>query len=221
MRVLLLLLCFWFDVGLQAQTISAVLSRMDEAAPKFHGMSASVRMTTHTAIIDDTEVENGKLEMQRQKGQDVRAILNFSAEKDSRVIGFFGRTVRIYYPKLQSFQDYDLGKSTDVLNQFLLLGFGSSGKDLATSYDISSEGQERIGNRETTKLVLIPKNKDVANRLSRVEIWVPNDAAYPIQQKFIEPSDNYRVVTYSSVDLNPSLGKLEIKVPSGAKKPSP
>ena len=222
MRVLLLLLWLVLDLGLLAQDVPAVLSRMDAAAPSFHAMSANVKMTTHTAIIDDTEIENGKFEMQRLKGQDVRAILDFSAERDSRVIGFFGRIVRIYYPKSQTFQDYDLGKSTDALNQFLLLGFGSSGKDLARSYNISAEGQGTIGDREATKLLLVPKNKEVANRLSKVEIWVPDDAAYPIQQKFIEPSENYRIVTYSNVNLNPSIKKkLEIKVPSGAKKPSP
>ncbi|MDQ2839983.1 MAG: hypothetical protein M3Y72_02880 [Acidobacteriota bacterium] len=220
MRILLLLLCFFGAVGLQAQSVEAVLSRMDAAAPRFHAMSADIKMLTHTAVIDDTENESGTFKMQRLKGEDVRAILDFSREKDARVIAFLGKIVRIYYPNAKTYQDYDLGKSSDVLNQFLLLGFGSSGRDLAASYHITGEGQEKVAGRETTKLLLVPKSADVGKRLSKVEVWIPNDAAYPVQQKFVEPSENYRIVTYSNIDLTPSFkgNKLDLKVPAGAKK---
>lgn len=224
MRTLLPVLCLWAgaSVGLHGQSVETVLSRMDKAAPSFHAMSANVKMTTHTAIIDDTEVESGTFKMQRLKGQEVRAVLDFSQEKDARQIGFLGKIVRIYYPKLKTYQDYDLGKNSDVLNQFLLLGFGSYGRDLAGSYAITAEGEEKLEGRDTTKLALVPKNAEVAKRLSKIEIWVPNDAAYPIQQKFTEPSGNYRIVTYSDIKLNPSMkGKLELKLPSGVKKQSP
>ena len=149
MRNLLTVLCLWAgaSVGLQGQSVDAVLSRMDKAAPPFHAMSADVEMTTYTAIIDDTEVENGTFKMQRLKRQDVRAVLDFSGESDARQIGFLGKIVRIYYPKLKTYQDYDVGKNSDVLNQFLLLGFGSSGTDLAGSYEITSEGAEKLQGR--------------------------------------------------------------------------
>ncbi len=192
---------------------------MDKAAPAFRAVSADVKMTTHTAIIDDTEVESGTFKMQRLKGQEVRAVLDFSGESDARQIGFLGKIVRIYYPKLKTYQDYDLGKNSDVLNQFLLLGFGSYGRDLAGSYEITAEGEEKLEGRDTTKLSLVPKNPEVAKRLSKIQMWVPNDAAYPIQQRFTEPSGNYRIVTYSDIKLNPSMrGKLELKLPSGVKK---
>lgn len=223
MRTLLTVLCLWAgaSVGLQGQSVDAVLSRMDKAAPAFHAMSAEVKMTTHTAIIDDTEVESGTFKMQRLKGQEVRAVLDFSGESDARQIGFLGKIVRIYYPKLKTYQDYDLGKNSDVLNQFLLLGFGSYGRDLAGSYEITSEGEEKLEGLDTTKLSLVPKNADVAKRLSKIEMWVPKDAAYPIQQRFTEPSGNYRIVTYSDIKLNSSMkGKLELKLPSGVKKQS-
>jgi outer membrane lipoprotein-sorting protein len=192
---------------------------MDQAAPNFHAVSARITMTTHTAIIDDTTVESGTFKMQRLKGE-TRAVLDFSGQRDARQIGFFGRIVRIYYPKLNSYQDIDVGKNSDVLNQFLLLGFGSSGKDLAANYKITAEGQEKLGGRETTKLLLAPNNPEVEKKLSKIEIWVPNDAAYPVQQEFYEPSGNYRIVTYSDVNIKPIKGKLELKLPPGVKKQS-
>jgi len=221
MKLLLPVLCLLAGSALYAESADEVLARMDKAAPSFHAMVAQVKMTTHTAIINDTNTESGTFKMQRLKGQDVRAVLDFSGQTDARQIGFLGKIVRIYYPKLNSYQDYDLGKNTDVLNQFLLLGFGSSGKDLAAAYTVTAEGQEKIGGRETTKLALTPKNPEVSKRLSKIEIWIPLDAAYPVQQQFYEPSGNYRIVAYSDINLHPAIkGKLELKLPSGVKKQS-
>lgn len=221
MRLLLPVLCLLAGVPLNGQSVEAVLGRMDKAAPSFHAMTADVKMTTHTAIINDTNVESGTFRMQRLKGQEVRAVLDFSGQSDARQIGFLGRIVRIYYPKLNSYQDYDLGKNTDVLNQFLLLGFGSSGKDLASSYDITDAEQEKVNGRDTNKLILVPKSAEVAKRLSKIEMWIPDDAAYPVQQQFYEPSGNFRVITYTNINLKPPIkGKLELKLPPGVKKQS-
>jgi len=138
-------------------------------------------------------------------------------------IAFFGNVIRMYYPKLKMYQDYDVGKNADVLNQYLLLGFGSSGKELAQSYEISAEGTEKVAGTDTTKLLLVPKSAGVKEHLSKIEMWIPANAAYPIQQQFYEPTNgNYRRVTYSNVKLNPSFkGNLELKLPSGVKRRGP
>ncbi len=205
---------------LPAESVDSILSRMDQAAPLFHGVSADIHMITYTAIIGDKTDENGTLRMQRKAGT-VRAIIDFSGQTDAREIAFLGNIIRMYYPKLKMYQDYDVGKNSNVLNQFLLLGFGSSGKELAQSYEISAAGTENVAGVETTKLLLLPKSEGVKQRLSKIEMWIPANAAYPIQQQFYEPSGNYERVTYSNVKLNPSMkGNLELKLPSGVKRRS-
>jgi outer membrane lipoprotein-sorting protein len=207
-------------LALPAESVDSILSRMDQAAPLFHGVSADIHMITYTAIIGDKTDENGTLKMQR-KGSAVRAIIDFSGQTDAREIAFLGNIIRMYYPKLKMYQDYDVGKNSNVLNQFLLLGFGSSGKELAQSYEISAAGTENVAGVETTKLLLLPKSEGVKQRLSKIEMWIPANAAYPIQQQFYEPSGNYERVTYSNVKLNPSIkGNLELKLPSGVKRRS-
>jgi outer membrane lipoprotein-sorting protein len=220
MKNLLPALClFALGSGLHAETVAAILARMDQAAPNFHAISADVQMVTYTAILSDKTVEKGTLKMQRLKGNDMRAILELSADSDTRVIAFLGKIVRIYYPKLKTYQDFEIGKNAQVLNQYLLLGFGSSGKDLARSYDITAEGSEDVGRQTTTKLLLLPKDPKVKEHLTKVEVWIPNDAAYPVQQQFYEPTGNYRKVTYSNIQLNPPMtGTLELKLPSGVTK---
>ena len=202
---------------LRADTAEAVLARMDKAAPSFKAMSSNVRMVTHTAVLNDNTVETGTFEMQKGKGKEVRAIMNLS-ENGGREIGFFGKTVRIYYPNLNTYQDYSMGKN-NLLNQYLLLGFGSSGKDLSRGYTITADGTESINGRPATKLMLIPKDQAELEHLTKVEVWIPNDAANPVQQEFYEPSGNSRKVIYSDIEINPSIkGVLEMKLPPGAKK---
>ena len=209
-------------LALPAESVDSILSRMDQAAPIFHGVSADIQMVTYTAIIGDTTQETGTFKMQR-KGIVFRAIIDFSGQNDAREIAFLGNIIRMYYPKLKMYQDYDVGKNGDVLNQFLLLGFGSSGKELAQSYEISAAGTEKVSGTDTTKLLLLPKSAGVKEHLSKIEMWIPGNAAYPIQQQFYEPTNgNYRRVTYTNVKLNPSFkGNLELKLPSGVKRRNP
>jgi outer membrane lipoprotein-sorting protein len=153
--------------------------------------------------------------MQR-KGKNVRALLTFP----DRVIGFLGDIVRIYFPNAQSYQDYKIGQNANVLNQFLLLGFGSSGRDLAQSYDITLAGDEKLAGQSVSKLVLIPKDSKVKERLTKIEVWIPSDGANPVQQQFYEPSGNWRKVTYSDIVVNPTgmPVTLEMKLPPGVRK---
>jgi len=220
MKSVLLSLCFLAVVstGLNAQNVEAILARMDSAAPGFHAISANVQLVTYTAILSDTTNESGTLKMQRLKGGEARAILKFPSQQ----IAFLGKLVRIYFPELNEYQEYDLGTNSNMLNQFLLLGFGSSGRELAQSYTITLEGAEKVAGRDTTKLLLVPKNKSVLEHLKKAEVWIPNDAAYPVQQQFYEPSGNYRKATYTEIQLNPPIpGNLELQLPPGAKRHKP
>lgn len=205
---------------LPAEPVNAILARMDRAAPQFHALTADVTMNTYTAIIEDTTIEHGKLRMQRN-GDRIRAILDFSNQPDPKVIAVSGQVVEIYYPNVKLVQEYNFGKKTDVLNQYLLLGFGSSGTELARSYSITGGGTAEVAGRQTTELVLVPKDPKVRERLKEVDMWVPNGASYPVQQKFIQATGDFRQTTYTNVTLNPALhGELILKLPPGTKHQS-
>jgi len=194
---------------------------MNEAAPAFRSLSADVQMITFTAIIDSKITEDGSLKIAKSKNGEVRAVVDFSHVKDSaREIGLNGKTVRTYFPNAKCFQDYDLGKNGDLINQFLLLGFGASGDELSKSYTITSEGVEKISGLTATKMLLLPKDSKLKEKLARVELWIPEGQSNPIQQQFFEePSGNYRKMTYSKIQMNPAIhGNLEIRLPSGTQK---
>ena len=216
-RLLPLLCLLVYPLMSQSQDVESVLKRMDQAAPAFKAMTADLKMVTYTKILDDKTTETATLTMQRVGKNDTRARIEFSGESP-RTLTLQGKIVRIYYPNLNQYQNYDVGKTVNV-NQFLLLGFGSSGKELRANYDIKSGGSEKINGVDTTKLLLAPKDKRAQEHLKEAEIWVPNDSANPIQQRFIEPSGNYRLVTYSNIVLNPRLPHdVQLTVPTGAKE---
>ena len=221
MKNLLVALCLFAFVNLSsAQSVDAVLARLDQAAPSFHAMSADVQMVTFNSLLNDKTDETGPLQMQRLKPDDVRAVLEFTgAQSASPWLGFEGKTLKVYYPKLHTYQDIQVGKDSGLLNQYLLLGFGSSGKELAKSYTISFLGTEKVAGQDTSKLQLEPKDPAVKTKLVKAVIWIPNDGSNPVQQQFYEPSGNYRLLTYTSITLNPHIkGTLELKLPSGTKK---
>jgi len=204
------------------ESLANILARMDQAAPGFKGVTAKLELINYTAILSDTTKERGTLQMQRLRSDDIRAIIDFRAlPENARVVSFQGKSLKIYYPNTKEVQEYATGKNADVLNQFLLLGFGSSGKDLQANYVITEDGSESIEGRETTKLKLIPKDPELKSKLSEVELWIPTDATYPLQQKFSESkaSGNYRQVTYSDVKINPDMKTpLQFDIPKNTAK---
>lgn len=196
---------------------SAALGRMDQAAPGFRGLTASVTMMQYTKLLDDKSSQPGKIQMQRPKAGEIRAILDFPHEQ---TLAFSGKNVILYYPKTNQYSVYQASKLGSALNQFLLLGFGSSGQELKRGYTVTADGTEKINGKNATKLMLAPKDPKVAEKLPKAELWIPDDAGYPVQQQFWEPaSGNYRLLTYSDIKINPPIsGTLEFKPPAGAQK---
>jgi len=204
-----------------AETVSETLARLDREVSSFRQATAHLTRLTYTAILKDTTRESGELRLLRRAG---KALVRIEIqEPDARSYSFEGTTGLVYYPKINTVQVWDLGKNRSLIDQFLLLGFGSSGKALAKNYGISPAGEETIGGRRTTHLVLTPKSATLRSQFSEIELWIPLDAPYAIQQKLHQPGGDYYLVTYSDVRLNPGLpdAAFRLKLPSDAKREYP
>lgn len=203
-----------------ARTLDQVLASMDQAAAAFHDMSADLKRLDHTAVIDDTSEETGKVWMKRS-GHAVRMLIDFTAP-DPRKVAFAGRKVEVYYPKINTVQVYELGKYRNLIDQFLLLGFGSSGKELRKNYAVRVTGDAKVGGEDVTRLELVPNSASAREHLQKVELWVAG-GGYPLQQKFYRPSGDYTLIIYSDLKLNPGLPDtaLQLNLPSGVKREYP
>ena len=221
MRYLQLCLCL-FPLAAFGVTTEEVLAKIDQSAPKFNGMTSQVTRVSYTKVIDDKTVEEGRISLRKLGPRDLQVLIDLT-KPDARTVAFRGRKAEIYYPKLKTVQEYDLGKRTDLVDQFLLVGFGTTGRELQANYAVKYVGDETVGGQKTHKLELVPSTADRRKQLDRLELWVAATGAYPVQQKFTQPSGDYYLFTYNDVKINPALGDeaFRLNLPKGTKREFP
>lgn len=203
-------------------TTDEVLTKIDQSAAKFSSMTADLTRLSYTKVIDDKAVEEGRMSLRKAGPRDLQVLIDFT-KPDPRTVAFRGRKAEIYYPKLKTVQEYDLGKRTDLVDQFLLVGFGTTGKELKANYTVKYAGEETVAGQKTHKLELAPNDASRKDKLNKLELWIAETGAYPVQQKFIQPSGDYYLFTYRDVKLNPQLGDegFKLKLPKGVKREFP
>ncbi len=214
----LILLCA--AVAAHAQSnVQTVLARMDASGPGFRSMTAAVSRETFTAIVDDKSEESGTIAMSRSKGKDIRVKMEFTSP-DARGVFFAGQKAEIFYPKRGEVEEYDLGKHKSLVEQFLLLGFGATGKDLLRNYAVKYLREEPVEGEKASRLELNPKSPQVKENYNKIELWISDPGGYPLRQKLHQASGNYSSVTYSKVKWNPDLtpDQLSLKLPANVKR---
>lgn len=189
---------------------------MDANSQKFKSATGDIRDLAHTAAVGIDDGQDGTIWLKRGSKGDLKAKIDFRAPKE-RTIVIDGETVQIFYPKMSMVQVYDVGKKRVLIDQFFLLGFGGTGKELANAYDITALPAETISNEPATHLQLIPKSADVLKNIRKVELWLSDKTGYPVQQKLFLPSGDYHQVTYANLKVNPSIpdSSLKLKLPKG------
>jgi len=199
-----------------AQSTAEIFSRLDQAAQSFTGATAHIRVITHTGIINTDDTQIGTVAVKRHLRND-RFLIDFTGQ-DAQAIALRDGILQIYYPKLNTVREYDIGKYKDIAQKLLLLGFGMPGRELAADYDISNLGGERVESQDSVHLQLTPKASDVLKQLSRIDLWISLKTNCPVQQKFYMPGGDYRLVTYSEVKVNPHLPDSALELPKTAKR---
>jgi outer membrane lipoprotein-sorting protein len=193
-----------------ADTLEDLLTNMDRTAALFRAFSADLRSVQHTAVINEDEVDTGTMLLKRSK-RDIRMLVDLTAP-DRKTVALHEHTLEIYYPKMQEVQVWDTGQNDALVQQFLLIGFGTSGKDLVAAYTLRIVGNESIEGQATTRLELIPKSTEVLKNLKKLELWISDADVYPVQQKFYLAAGDYKLVTYTNVKVNPALSDSDLKL---------
>lgn len=201
----------------QSQTLEQILSLLDKTGPTFRDMTATLVRTDYTPVLKETEQQRGVVRMKRTGPRDIRMYVEFR-EPDQQIIVFDRNEAQKYYPKLNLVEIYDLGKYRSLKDQFLLLGFGMTGKELQKSYAVKLAGSEQIAGQQCAKLELVPRSKDAQEMMRSAELWI-SPAGHPVQQKIYTSSVQY-TFTYTNIRLNSGLpdAELRLQVPRDAKR---
>jgi len=139
---------------------------------------------------------------------------------NAQTIRLSAKTAEVYYPSAKMVEVWDAGKYAKAANQFLLLGFGTSGSELRKDYDVKLGGSDTLGSIRTSRLELTPKDSETKKKFALIELWIPEGDTVPIQVKVTDPSGNYNLAVYSNIKVNGPLADsdLELKVPADVKK---
>jgi outer membrane lipoprotein-sorting protein len=198
---------------LLADPLSDVFARIDKAAAGFKAVSANVVQTVHTAVINDDNVAHGRIKLKRAKPGDTRVLLEFT-DPVPKFVELQGDQARYYLPKEKVVQVYDLRSRRNVVEQGLLLGFGSTSADIKASYDVSMVGPETLNDQATGHIKLVPKSKEVLQNIKQADLWISDATGTPVQQRlFTSGKGDYTQLTYSAVQLNPPLSDKDLRLP--------
>jgi outer membrane lipoprotein-sorting protein len=199
--------------------LEAALARMDQAAKTFKDLTADLKKTHHTAVIDENAVDSGTIFIKRQKPHELLMRADIT-EPDPKQYAVDGREAAIYFPKSQEEQKYKIGDYKKLADQILLLGFGTTSKELADAYTVALGGSEVLNDQKTTRLELTPKSDET--HLKKVDLWISDTTGLPLQEKLYWPGPSggdYDVFTYSNMKINPNLpdSAFKLSLPKGTK----
>lgn len=179
-------------------TLDDVLKQMDREQGQFQSLTASMERTKVTVVVNDHSTESGQVEVRR----DGKMRIDLSSP-DEKTILRDGDHLYIYTPKTRRVEEYDLGKHRDLVDQLLLLGFGTSGESLKKSYLITLQGEETMNGQRVVRLELTSRSDDVRKQISRIDLWLNEANWLPAQQQFYETgSGDYSIIRYLNVARN-------------------
>ena len=197
--------------------LTQILAQMNVASKKLKTVSANLEYTKVTVVVDDKSTESGQLYFRRGKTTDIR--IDFQ-KPEPRIILFKKNNGEIYLPKINQIQEYDMAQKSDLLQQFLLLGFGTDTAELKKSYEVKYLQEEDMEGETAVQLELTPRRENVATQISKIQIWVSEESWLPMQQKFFQTGGDYSIAHYSGVKVNRVLAGsvFELNAPENAKR---
>ena len=200
--------------------LRAVFARIDRTSASFRWMTASVKKTAYTAVIDESSTECGKILVLRVKPHELKLRFDFDPP-DAKQVVVDGTKAEIYYPKTNSTQAVVMDKhSKPMAEQLLLLGFGSTSEDLQSAYTVRYVGAESAAGEPAQRIELTPKDKDLLQHFRKIELWIADASGIAVQQKFYEPGKNYNLAVFTNIDLQTRVAEadLKLKIPKDAHK---
>lgn len=199
-----------------------VLNLMDKTAANFRTVETNFVWDQYQKVVDEHDQQEGTMYFRRNR-QNVEMAANIT-KPDQKYVLFTDGTVQVYQPKIDQVTKYNAGKNRADFESFLVLGFGGRGHDLLKSFDVKYAGTETVNAIPSYKLELTPKTQRVKNMFQTITLWIDQSRGVSVQQKFVEPTGDYRLASYKDIKINEKLpdvfklkttGKTKVVTPQG------
>lgn len=184
-----------------------VVKRLDQESRRFRSLTASLERTKVTVVVNDRSTESGVIYVRR----DEKMLIEL-ASPEERTILRTGDDLFIFHPRTKRLEQFDLGKHRAIVDEFLLLGFGTSGSDLKKGFLVTPLGEQNLAGKRVLLLELTPKSEKVRQQISKVHLWIDQGTWLPVQQKFFETgSGDYFEIRYANLVRNPNIPDSRFK----------
>ena len=200
----------------ESPELAKTLARMDAVSEKFSSFTAKFTQRQYVALLKEYEApETGEFYYALDKNRDAR-IRQEILTPGVKITTIKDGVYIAYQPAAKQAQTYDLGKRKNLV-EYMATGLGQPSAKLKEQFEISHAGTEVIGGESCSILTLVPKDKSVAASVKSITIWIKESTGTPAQYKFVEPTNNYLLETFSGEKLNGKIpdDKFEQKLPRG------
>jgi outer membrane lipoprotein-sorting protein len=202
--------------------LQRVLKQMDQTAANFRSTQAAFVWDQYQKVVDEHDIQKGIVYF-RRAGNEIQMAADINDPIPPKSVLFTDGKVEIYQPKIDQVTRYNTGKDRAVIESFLVLGFGGSGRDLLKSFEVKYIGPEKVDGVDTAKLELVPKSQKGRNTFDHIWLWVDVSRGVSVQQQLFEPSGDFRLAKYSDIQLNQKIpdGAFKLKTTGKTKFVSP
>lgn len=188
-------------------TPEGVLAMMDKSAQDFHSLTADIEHVKYTAVVQDSSSETGQIWVRRDEKMRIEM-----SKPDPKTILREGESLFIYTPKINRVEEYNLGKNRAMVDQYVLLGFGTRSENMKKSYLVAVANEEELDQRKTVVIELTPKSDEIRRQIAKIQMWIDESSWLPIQQKFYEAgSGDYFVFHYRNLMKNLKIAEPKFK----------
>jgi outer membrane lipoprotein-sorting protein len=192
--------------GMGQSSLSAearrVLNRMDTRSSTLRTLTADLKQTKVTIVVDDVSEKTGKLFYKKSRR---RSSLKLDyAEPEFRTLLLEKGKVKILEPRIKRYQEIDTrnGSATAELRRFFI---GQSSRSIRRDYDVCHLKTDQVDGRPASLLELTPRSTAVKNLFSRIRLWVDHKHWIPIRILLFEASEDHLTILLSNVKINPGL----------------
>jgi len=186
-------------------TLAQVVRALNQAAPQIHAVSATAQVADYTALVQDTSRSSGTFAYRRTDRGPMYALDLPSPRAAARRLVYRDQTAWVYTPASKEVVKYVLRGKRALVDQYLSLGMGASGDELARSFRLQFAGAEVLEGVPTVKLTLTPLHAELAGKLTRIDLWYDTRTWIAAQQQIFQQGGDYHLVHYGEVKRNPAL----------------
>jgi outer membrane lipoprotein-sorting protein len=183
-----------------------VLRQLDAAAAKFRNTTADFQFhSIQTDPVPDEDVQEGTVYYERN-GANFQMAGHIKKVNQKPLLKVYTYSKGVFQLFEKAINQITLFKTSNSVESYLRLGFGASGKDLESSWEVKYLGSETLkdGNTpvRTEKLDLVPRDQAVRKNIAHVTIWIDPERAVSMKQIFYENSYQRRECFYFNVKVN-------------------